>query len=279
MTGAPYACSSPFSIGPPRNTADRTAHASPVRLHAHLLDTRRAGPRDAAVTGRVHAAHVARRARLQAARLVLGRVLALQVAARRSGRRARAQHRRHRDRDRPGAVAYVHRLRRGPALFADHADRYRHLRAGRPDRRHQPPGQRARPDRMVAVPPAALRRHRGDDRRGDPELVPLLPVGQRIRAAVAPGSGGALDVHVREHVLPDRPAGYGILEVASWFRGQPYAEPELLQFAARQIGRPATRHRGPEPPRARFNRAGQRRVAPGSSRDKDARRKKDTDHD
>jgi hypothetical protein len=31
---------------------------------------------------------------------------------------------------------------------------------------------------------------------------------------------------------------YGILEVASWFRGQPYAEPELLQFAARQLGRP-----------------------------------------
>ncbi len=31
---------------------------------------------------------------------------------------------------------------------------------------------------------------------------------------------------------------YGILEVASWFRGQPYAEPELLRFAAAQIGRP-----------------------------------------
>ncbi|MGS0683638.1 hypothetical protein ACVBEQ_00545 [Nakamurella sp. GG22] len=31
---------------------------------------------------------------------------------------------------------------------------------------------------------------------------------------------------------------YGILEVASWFRGQPYAEPELLAFAAAQIGRP-----------------------------------------
>ena len=31
---------------------------------------------------------------------------------------------------------------------------------------------------------------------------------------------------------------YGILEVASWFRGQPYAEPELLRFAAGQIGRP-----------------------------------------
>jgi hypothetical protein len=31
---------------------------------------------------------------------------------------------------------------------------------------------------------------------------------------------------------------YGILEIASWFRGQPYAEPELLAFAAGQIGRP-----------------------------------------
>ncbi len=31
---------------------------------------------------------------------------------------------------------------------------------------------------------------------------------------------------------------YGILEVASWFRGLPYAEPELLSFAAGQIGRP-----------------------------------------
>jgi len=31
---------------------------------------------------------------------------------------------------------------------------------------------------------------------------------------------------------------YGILEVASWFRGQPYAEPELMAFAANQIGRP-----------------------------------------
>ena len=31
---------------------------------------------------------------------------------------------------------------------------------------------------------------------------------------------------------------YGILEVASWFRGRPYAEPELTAFAANQIGRP-----------------------------------------
>ena len=31
---------------------------------------------------------------------------------------------------------------------------------------------------------------------------------------------------------------YGILEVASWFRGAPYAESDLLTFAAGQLGRP-----------------------------------------
>ena len=31
---------------------------------------------------------------------------------------------------------------------------------------------------------------------------------------------------------------YGILEVASWLRGTPYAEPTLLTFAAGQLGRP-----------------------------------------
>jgi hypothetical protein len=31
---------------------------------------------------------------------------------------------------------------------------------------------------------------------------------------------------------------YGILEIASWFRGLPYAEPELIGFAAAQLGRP-----------------------------------------
>ena len=31
---------------------------------------------------------------------------------------------------------------------------------------------------------------------------------------------------------------YGILEIASWFRGAPYAEPELISFAAGQHGRP-----------------------------------------
>jgi hypothetical protein len=31
---------------------------------------------------------------------------------------------------------------------------------------------------------------------------------------------------------------YGVLELESWLRGTPYAEPELLRFAAQQIGRP-----------------------------------------
>ena len=31
---------------------------------------------------------------------------------------------------------------------------------------------------------------------------------------------------------------YGVLEVASWLRGTPYAEPSLLSFAAGQLGRP-----------------------------------------
>ena len=31
---------------------------------------------------------------------------------------------------------------------------------------------------------------------------------------------------------------YGVLEVASWLRGAPYAEPSLLSFAAKQLGRP-----------------------------------------
>ena len=57
-------------------------------------------------------------------------------------------------------------------------------------------------------------------------------------SAVAAGADRALGVHVREHVLPDRQQEYGILEIASWFRGQPYAEPELISFAAGQLGRP-----------------------------------------
>lgn len=38
--------------------------------------------------------------------------------------------------------------------------------------------------------------------------------------------------------FPQLQQEYGILEVASWFRGTPYAEPSLLGFAAEQIRRP-----------------------------------------
>lgn len=38
--------------------------------------------------------------------------------------------------------------------------------------------------------------------------------------------------------FPNNQQEYGILEIASWFRGSPYAEPSLLSFAANQIGRP-----------------------------------------
>jgi hypothetical protein len=41
--------------------------------------------------------------------------------------------------------------------------------------------------------------------------------------------------------FPNQHQEYGVLEIASWDRGDPYAEPSLLQFAADQIGRPVDR--------------------------------------
>ncbi|MEV0676784.1 hypothetical protein AB0I60_09690 [Actinosynnema sp. NPDC050436] len=41
--------------------------------------------------------------------------------------------------------------------------------------------------------------------------------------------------------FPNQHQEYGVLEIASWDRGDPYAEPILLQFAADQIGRPVDR--------------------------------------
>ncbi|WP_367134187.1 hypothetical protein [Saccharothrix sp. HUAS TT1] len=41
--------------------------------------------------------------------------------------------------------------------------------------------------------------------------------------------------------FPNQHQEYGVLEIASWDRGEPYAEPSLLQFAADQIGRPVDR--------------------------------------
>jgi hypothetical protein len=41
--------------------------------------------------------------------------------------------------------------------------------------------------------------------------------------------------------FPNQHQEYGVLEIASWDRGQPFAEPSLIQFAADQIGRPVDR--------------------------------------
>src|ERR1700712_4187754 len=56
-------------------------YASPLGLHAHLLEPRRTRPGHSAIAGGLHAADVDRRTCLQTARLVLGRLLALQMAA------------------------------------------------------------------------------------------------------------------------------------------------------------------------------------------------------
>ncbi|MEZ0076154.1 hypothetical protein [Planotetraspora sp. GP83] len=50
---------------------------------------------------------------------------------------------------------------------------------------------------------------------------------------------GALFAFFLENVhFPAQHQEYGVLELASWDRGRPYAEPSLLQFAADQMGRP-----------------------------------------
>jgi hypothetical protein len=41
--------------------------------------------------------------------------------------------------------------------------------------------------------------------------------------------------------FPAQHQEYGVEEIASWDRGEPYAEPSLLEFAASQIGRPVDR--------------------------------------
>ncbi|MFC0553719.1 hypothetical protein ACFFHJ_22760 [Planotetraspora thailandica] len=52
----------------------------------------------------------------------------------------------------------------------------------------------------------------------------------------------ALFTFILENVhFPQQQQEYGVLEVASWDRGQPYAEPSLLQFAANQMGRAVDR--------------------------------------
>jgi hypothetical protein len=41
--------------------------------------------------------------------------------------------------------------------------------------------------------------------------------------------------------FPNQHQEYGVMEIASWDAGKPFAEPSLLQFAADQIGRPVDR--------------------------------------
>ncbi|MFC4586831.1 hypothetical protein [Sphaerisporangium corydalis] len=63
------------------------------------------------------------------------------------------------------------------------------------------------------------------------------PMGGR-RAVVL----GALFVFCMENTLfPSEHQEYGVLELASWDRGQPYAEPTLINFAAEQMGRQVDR--------------------------------------
>jgi hypothetical protein len=53
---------------------------------------------------------------------------------------------------------------------------------------------------------------------------------------------GALWLFFLENVwFPNQHQEYGVEEIASWDRGRPFAEPELLSFAANQIGRPVDR--------------------------------------
>ncbi|WP_308249866.1 hypothetical protein [Sphaerisporangium fuscum] len=53
---------------------------------------------------------------------------------------------------------------------------------------------------------------------------------------------GAFFIFFLENVLfPSEHQEYGVLELASWDRGKPYAEPTLLDFAANQMGRPVDR--------------------------------------
>jgi hypothetical protein len=53
---------------------------------------------------------------------------------------------------------------------------------------------------------------------------------------------GGLFVFFLENVhFPAQHQEYGVLELASWDRGQPYAEADLLAFAADQMGRAVDR--------------------------------------
>lgn len=61
---------------------------------------------------------------------------------------------------------------------------------------------------------------------------------ERVRTLIL----GGLFVFFLENVhFPAQHQEYGVLELASWDRGQPYAEPDLLNFAADQMGRAVDR--------------------------------------
>ncbi|MEU7911828.1 hypothetical protein [Microbispora bryophytorum] len=49
--------------------------------------------------------------------------------------------------------------------------------------------------------------------------------------------GGLFAFFLENAHFPELQQEYGVLELASWDRGQPYAEPTLLEFAANQMGR------------------------------------------
>lgn len=53
--------------------------------------------------------------------------------------------------------------------------------------------------------------------------------------------GGLWFLFLENVLFPNQHQEYGVLEIASWDRGEPYAEPSLVQFAAEQIGRPMDR--------------------------------------
>ncbi|GGP80472.1 hypothetical protein GCM10010185_62920 [Saccharothrix coeruleofusca] len=64
------------------------------------------------------------------------------------------------------------------------------------------------------------------------------PVADRWRV---PGLAALWFFFLENTWFPNQHQEYGVLEIASWDRGDPYAEPILLQFAADQIGRPVDR--------------------------------------
>ncbi|GGO27017.1 hypothetical protein GCM10010116_54210 [Microbispora rosea subsp. aerata] len=53
--------------------------------------------------------------------------------------------------------------------------------------------------------------------------------------------GGLFAFFLENAHFPELQQEYGVLELASWDRGKPYAEPSLLEFAANQMGRAVDR--------------------------------------